>query len=159
MTAIGAVDTVPPICRGEVVEVPDMATLSLADATRITEAARTHATELGAPVTITVLDGGGNVRTQTRMDGARFGTLNVSANKAYTAAAFGAPTKVLGDLVQPGAPLFGFAHATGGRFVSFPGGLPLVRDDEVIGAIGISGGSVDQDQAIAEAGAAALAAS
>jgi uncharacterized protein GlcG (DUF336 family) len=133
-----------------------MATLTLADATRITEAARTHAAELGTPVTITVVDGGGNVRTQTRMDGARFGTLNVSANKAFTAAAFGAPTKVLTDLVQPGAPLFGFADAMGGRFVGFAGGIPLVRDDEVIGAIGISGGSVDQDQAIADAGATAV---
>ena len=133
-----------------------MATLTLADATRITEAARTHAAELGTPVTITVVDGGGNVRTQTRMDGARFGTLNVSANKAFTAAAFGAPTKVLTDLVQPGAPLFGFADAMGGRFVGFAGGIPLVREDEVIGAIGISGGSVDQDQAIADAGATAL---
>ena len=133
-----------------------MATLTLADATRITEAARTHAAELGTPVTITVVDGGGNVRTQTRMDGARFGTLNVSANKAFTAAAFGAPTKVLTDLVQPGAPLFGFADAMGGRFVGFAGGIPLVRDDEVVGAIGISGGSVDQDQAIADAGATAL---
>ena len=133
-----------------------MATLTLADATRITEAARTHAGELGTAVTITVVDGGGNVRTQTRMDGARFGTLNVSANKAFTAAAFGAPTKVLTDLVQPGAPLFGFADAMGGRFVGFAGGIPLVRDDEVIGAIGISGGSVDQDQAIADAGATAL---
>ena len=136
-----------------------MATLTLADATLISEAARAHATELGTPVTITVVDGGGNVQTQTRMDGARFGTLNVSANKAFTAAAFGAPTKVLTDLVQPGAPLFGFADAMGGRFVSFAGGIPLVRDDEVIGAIGISGGSVDQDQAIADAGAAALPAS
>ena len=133
-----------------------MATLTLAEATAISEAAQTHATELGAPVTVTVVDDAGNVRTQTRMDGARFGTLNVSANKAYTAAAFGAPTKVLTDLVQPGAPLFGFAHATGGRFVSFPGGNPLVRDGEVVGAIGISGGSVDQDQAIADAGAVAL---
>ena len=136
-----------------------MATLTLADATKITEAARAHAAGLGTPVTITVVDGGGNVRTQTRMDGARFGTLNVSANKAFTAAAFGAPTKVLTDLVQPGAPLFGFADAMGGRFVSFGGGVPLVRDDEVVGAIGISGGSVDQDQAIAEAGVAALSAS
>jgi uncharacterized protein GlcG (DUF336 family) len=135
-----------------------MATLTLAEATQIADSARTHATELGAAVTITVVDDAGNVRTQTRMDGARFGTLNVSANKAYTAAAFGAPTKVLTDLVQPGAPLFGFAHAMGGRFVSFAGGVPLLRDGEVIGAIGISGGSVDQDQAIADAGVTALAA-
>src|SRR3954451_15075905 len=133
-----------------------MAMLTLGEATRISEAARAHAGELATHVTITVVDGGGNVRTQSRMDGARFGTVNVSANKAFTAAAFGAPTKVLGDLVQPGAPLYGFADAMGGRFVSFAGGIPLVRNDEVIGAIGISGGSVDQDQAIADAGVAAL---
>jgi uncharacterized protein GlcG (DUF336 family) len=133
-----------------------MATLTLDDATLITAAALTQASELGIQVTITVVDGGGNVRTQTRMDGARFGTLNVSANQAFTAAAFGAPTKVLSDLVQPGAPLFGFADAMGGRFVSFAGGIPLVRGEEVVGAIGISGGSVDQDQSIADAGAAAL---
>jgi uncharacterized protein GlcG (DUF336 family) len=133
-----------------------MATLTLDDATLITEAARKHAGELGTNVTITVVDDGGNVRTQTRMDGARFGTLNVSANKAFTAAAFGAPTQVLSDLVQPGAPLYGFADAMGGRFVSFGGGVPLVRNEAVIGAIGISGGSVDQDQAIADAGVAAL---
>ena len=136
-----------------------MATLTLEDATLITAAALKHAGELGTHVTITVVDGAGNVRTQTRMDQARFGTLNVSANKAFTAAAFGAPTMVLSDLVQPGAPLFGFADAMGGRFVSFAGGVPLVREDEVVGAIGISGGSVDQDQAIAEAGVAALSAS
>ena len=133
-----------------------MATLSLDQATSITQAALTQAGQLGVDVTITVVDGAGNVRTQTRMDGARFGTLNVSANKAFTAAAFGAPTKVLTDLVQPGAPLYGFADAMGGRFVSFAGGVPLVRGEEVVGAIGISGGSVDQDQSIADAGAAAL---
>ncbi len=97
-----------------------MTTLSLDDATLITEAAVKHAGELGIHVTVTVVDSGGNVRTQTRMDDAPFGTLNVSANKAFTAAAFGAPTNVLSDLVQPGAPLFGFADAMGGRFVPSP---------------------------------------
>ena len=133
-----------------------MATLTLDDAMRITEAAREKAVELGTPVTITVVDDGGRVRAQGRMDGARFGTLSVSSNKAYTAAAFGAPTGFLGDLVQPGAPLFGFAQAAGGRIVTFAGGVPLLRDEQVVGAIGISGGSVDQDQAIAAAGAAVL---
>ncbi len=90
------------------------------------------------------------------MDGARFGTLTVSANKAFTAAAFGVPTKALSDLVQPGQPLYGFADAAGGRIAAFGGGAPIVRDDEVVGAIGVSGGSVDQDQDIAAAGAAAL---
>ena len=133
-----------------------MANLTLNDARRVGAAAETKATELGCSVTITVVDAGGHVRAQTRLDGARFGTLNVSANKAFTAAAFGAPTKILAGLAQPGQPLFGFADAAGGRIVIFPGGMPLVRDDEVVGGIGISGGSVEQDQEMADAGVAAL---
>ena len=133
-----------------------MTTLTLDDANRITAAAQAKAADLAIGVTITVVDGGGQVRTQSRMDGARFGTLTVSANKAFTAAAFGVPTKALSDLVQPGQPLYGFADAAGGRIAAFGGGVPLVRGDEVVGAIGVSGGSVDQDQDIAAAGAAAL---
>jgi len=136
-----------------------MAILSLDDAIRIGGAARDRAAEIGISVTITVVDAGGSVRAQHRMDAARFGTLNVSANKAFTATAFGAPTDILAGLVQPGQPLYGFAEAAGGRIVTFGGGLPLVRDGEIVGAIGISGGSVDQDQEIAAAGAAALAVS
>ena len=133
-----------------------MSAMTLDDANRITAAAHAKAAELGIGVTVTVVDDGGQVRTQARMDAARFGTLTVSANKALTAAAFGIPTKVFTDLVQPGQPLYGFSDAAGGRIAAFGGGAPLVRDDEVVGAIGVSGGSVDQDQDIAAAGAAAL---
>jgi len=133
-----------------------MGTLSLEDARRVSAAAEATAGELGCAVTITVVETGGHIRAQTRLDGARFGTLNVSANKAFTAAAFGAPTKILAGLTQPGQDLYGFADAAGGRIAIFPGGMPLVRDDEVVGAIGISGGSVDQDQQMADAGVAAL---
>lgn len=133
-----------------------MAELTLDDARRVSAAAEAKATELGVAVTVTVLDAGGHVRTQTRQDGARFGTLNVSANKAFTAVSIGAPSKVLADLTQPGQALFGYADATGGRTVIFGGGVPLVQGGEVVGAIGISGGSVDQDEQMAEAGAAAL---
>jgi uncharacterized protein GlcG (DUF336 family) len=133
-----------------------MTAVTLEDANRVTAAAQAKASELGIGVTVTILDGGGHVRTQSRMDAARFGTLTVSATKAFTAAAFGLPTEVLSGLVQPGAPLFGFADAAGGRIAAFGGGAPLVRGEEVVGAIGVSGGSVDQDQDIAAAGAAAL---
>ena len=78
------------------------------------------------------------------------------ASIALAAAAFGLPSNVLSGLVQPGQPLYGFADAAGGRIAAFGGGVPLVRGDEVVGAIGVSGGSVDQDQDIAAAGAAAL---
>ena len=133
-----------------------MATLTLEDANRITAAAQAKAAEFSIGVTVTVVDSGGQVRTQSRMDAARFGTITVSANKAYTAAAFGLPSAIFSGLVQPGQALYGFAGAAGGRIAPIGGGVPLVRDDEVLGAIGVSGGSVDQDQDIAAAGAAAL---
>ena len=136
-----------------------MSELTLDEVRRVASSAEAKALELGCAVTITVTDAAGYVRAQTRLDGARFGTLKVSANKAFTAAAFGAPTKILAGLTQPGQDLFGFADAAGGRIAIFPGGMPLVRDEEIVGAIGISGGSVDQDQGIADAGAAALGAS
>lgn len=133
-----------------------MSELTIDDARRVTAAAEGKALELGCAVTITVTDAGGHVRAQARLDGARFGTLNVSTNKAFTAAAFGAPTKILAGLTQPGQDLFGFADAAGGRIAIFPGGMPLVREETIVGAIGISGGSVNQDQDIADAGVAAL---
>jgi len=137
-------------------EGPTMAALTLDDARRISAAAEAKAAEFGVGATITVVDGGGHVRVQSRMDAARFGTLNVSANKAFTAASFGLPSQILTGLTQPGQALFGFADAAGGRIAIFGGGVPLIRGDEVVGAIGVSGGSVDQDQEIADAGAAAL---
>ena len=133
-----------------------MAALTLEDARRVTAAAEAKAAEFGVGATITVVDGGGHVRFQSRMDSAPFGTLNVSANKAFTAASFGLPSKILTGLTQPGQSLFGFADAAGGRIAIFGGGVPLIRGDEVLGAIGVSGGSVEQDQDIADAGAAAL---
>lgn len=133
-----------------------MADLTLDDARRISAAAEAKATELATTVTITVVDSGGHVRTQSRMDGARFGTVMISTNKAFTAAAAGFPSKVLADLTQPGQPLFGLSDAAGGRIVIFGGGVPIVQDEKIVGAIGISGGSVEQDQEIADAGAAAL---
>ena len=132
-----------------------MASITLDEARRISAAAEARAAQLGCSVTVTVVDGGGHIQVQSRMDGTRFGTLAVSANKAYTAAAFGVPTKVLTELTQPGQSLHGFADAAGGRIVVFGGGVPIVRDKAVAGAIGISGGSVEQDSEIAEAGAAA----
>ena len=88
-----------------------MSDLTLDEARRVASAAESKALELGCAVTITVTDAGGHVRAQARLDGARFGTLNVSANKALTAAAFGVPTKILTGLTQPGQDLFGFADA------------------------------------------------
>ncbi len=135
-----------------------MAALTLDEARRISAAAEARAAALGCSVSITIVDGGGHIRVQNRMDGTRFGTLAVSASKAVTAAAFGVPTKILTELTQPGQSLYGFSDAAGGRIAVFGGGVPIVRDDAVDGAIGISGGSVEQDVDIADAGAAAATA-
>ena len=109
-----------------------MADLTLDDARRISAAAEAKAIELATTVTITVVDSGGHVRTQSRMDGARFGTVMISTNKAFTAAAAGFPSKVLADLTQPGQPLFGLSDAAGGRIVIFGGGVPIVQDEEIV---------------------------
>ena len=134
-----------------------MGSLTLEDANRIATAAQAKAAELSdrshGHRRGTRADKSGR---SLRMDAARFGTITVSTNKAFTAAAFGIPTTVFTGLVQPGQPLYGFADAAGGRIAAFGGGVPLVRGDEVLGAIGVSGGSVDQDQDVATAGAAAL---
>ena len=81
---------------------------------------------------------------------------HISINKAYTAIAFQCQTKDLTDITRPDADLYGLNDAHGGRIVVFPGGIPLVRDGHVVGAIGVSTGTIEQDQAVAEAGAAAF---
>jgi uncharacterized protein GlcG (DUF336 family) len=84
------------------------------------------------------------------------GSITISINKAYTAIAFQQQTAHLQEDTQPGGPIFGLSDAHGGRLVVFPGGIPLVREGEIVGAIGVSTGTVEQDQQVAEAGAAAF---
>jgi uncharacterized protein GlcG (DUF336 family) len=107
---------------------------------------------------IAVVDEGDNLVAFERMDGAWLGSIDIAQGKAYTARAFNLSTKDLAPLCQPGEPLFGLQASNGGRLVIFAGGIPLERAGEVIGAIGVSGGSVEQDQTVAEAGADAFAA-
>lgn len=130
--------------------------LTLEDARRVTAAAEEKANEIGQPMDIAVVDAGGNLKSHVRMDGAFIGSIAISIDKAYTAIAFEMPTKDLVGDTQPNQPLFGLHTTNNGRVVIFPGGIPLVRDGQVIGAIGVSTGTVDQDQAVAEAGAAAF---
>jgi uncharacterized protein GlcG (DUF336 family) len=99
---------------------------------------------------------GGNLKAHVRMDGAFVGSITISINKAYTAIAFQQETANLQDDTRPGGPIFGLSDAHGGRLVVFPGGIPLVRDGEIVGAIGVSTGTVGQDQEVAEAGTAAF---
>jgi uncharacterized protein GlcG (DUF336 family) len=122
----------------------------------VLEAARAKATEIGVPMNIAVVDDGGNLVAFARMDGAWLGSIDIAQNKAFTARAFDMPTKDLAPLAQPGGPLYGIEASNRGRVIVFAGGIPLVSDGRVVGAIGVSGGSVEQDQEVAEAGVAAF---
>jgi uncharacterized protein GlcG (DUF336 family) len=133
-----------------------MSTLTLADARQIIAAAEARATEIGQPQNIAVVDAGGNLIAHVRMDGAWIGSIDISINKAYTARAFDTPTKDLADNAQPGQQFYGIHASNHGRVMIFSGGIPLRRDGQIIGAIGVSGGNGDQDQSAAEAGATAL---
>ena len=131
-------------------------TVTLEAARRVIEAAERKAEEIGQPMDIAVVDAGGNLKAHVRMDGAFVGSISISINKAYTAIAFQQETANLQEPTRPDGPIFGLSDAHGGRLVVFPGGIPLVRDGEILGAIGVSTGTVEQDQHVAEAGAAAF---
>jgi uncharacterized protein GlcG (DUF336 family) len=130
--------------------------ITLEDALKVIGAARKKATELRQPMNIAVADGGGNLLAHVRMDGAWLGSIDISINKAFTARAFDIATKDLAAQSQPGAQFYGIHVSNGGRVMIFAGGIPLRRAGKIEGAIGVSGGSGEQDQAVAEAGAAAL---
>jgi uncharacterized protein GlcG (DUF336 family) len=128
--------------------------IKLEDARRIIAAAEKKATEVGQPMNIAVVDEGGNLVAHVRMDGAWIGSIDISINKAYTSRAFDIATKNLAEHSQSGGQFFGIHASNSGRIMIFAGGVPLQRDGKVVGAIGVSGGSGDQDHAVAEAGAA-----
>ena len=129
-------------------------TLQLAQAA--IEAAHQKCLELGVKMNIAVVDAGANLTAFIRMDDAWLGSLDISIKKARTARYFDMPTGAIGGLSQPGGPLFGIEHSNGG-LITFPGGLPI-KDaaGRVIGAIGVSGSTVEDDHAVAEAGMKAI---
>ncbi|HYZ27520.1 MAG TPA: heme-binding protein [Thermoleophilaceae bacterium] len=129
-------------------------TLSAAQA--VVEAALRKASEIDVPMNIAVVDAGNNLVAFARMDGAWLGSIEIAKNKAYTARAFDMPTKDLAPLAQPGGPLYGIVTSNEGRVVAFAGGIPLVCEGRVVGAIGVSGGAIEQDHEVAEAGVAAF---
>src|SRR6201998_1415324 len=130
--------------------------LTLSDARRIIAAAEKKAAEIGQPMNIAVADEGGNLVAHVRMDGAWIGSIDISQKKAYTSRAFDISTKDLATQSQSGGQFFGIHASNDGRIMIFAGGIPLKKDGKVVGAIGVSGGSGDQDHAVAEAGAAAF---
>ena len=119
------------------------------------EAAAKKAQETQTKMDIAVVDAGGNLKAFARMDGAWLGSIDISIRKAKTARYFDMPTGEIGKLSQPGKPLYGIEHSNEG-LITFPGGLPIKNaQGTVIGAIGVSGSTVENDHTVAEAGAQA----
>jgi uncharacterized protein GlcG (DUF336 family) len=127
--------------------------ITLEVARRVIAAAERKATEIGQPMNIAVADAGGKLVAHVRMDGAWIGSIDISIKKAWTARAFDLATKDLAANSQSGDQFFGIHASNDGRVMIFAGGVPLRESGKVVGAIGVSGGSGEQDQAVAEAGA------
>ena len=130
--------------------------ITLEQALAVVSAARETAEKQGTLMDIAVVDAGANLKAFVRMDGAFLGSIDISIKKAKTARFFNMPTGKLGELSQPGKPLYNIEFSNGG-LITFPGGLPLKdKNGNIIGAIGVSGSSVEDDHEVALAGAAAL---
>lgn len=133
-----------------------MESITLDEAKAVLAAAEKKAGEIGCPMDVSVVDAGGNLKAHVRMDGAFVGSIGISIDKAWTAIAFKQPTANLVAETQPGRSIYGLNTTNAGRVVIFPGGIPLERNGEIMGAVGVSTGTVEQDQEVAEAGAAAF---
>ena len=125
--------------------------LDHADAQRMIRAAQAKADAIGVAYCVAVVDAGGHLLAFARQDRALTGCIDLAINKARTARLFNKCTEALGRMAQPGADLYGIEHSNRGDVILIGGGLPVLRDGAVIGAIGTSAGAVAQDVAIAEA--------
>ncbi|KAF2639550.1 DUF336-domain-containing protein [Massarina eburnea CBS 473.64] len=120
-------------------------------------AAATHrATEIAIPMNIAIVDASCHLLAFTRMEGAKLTSINIAIDKAYTAAGHRAPTSVYKENVWPGGPAYGIGNTNGGRFVTIAGGVPIVQDGAVVGAIGCSTGTPGQDEDVATKGKEAV---
>ena len=124
-------------------------------AQRIIEAGIAKAKEIGQPMNIAVVDAGANLSSFVRMDGAWLGSIDIAINKAFTAKAFDISTLELGRNSQPGDQFFGIHVSNHARVMIFAGGIPIKMNGQIAGAVGVSGGNREQDQAVAEAAVAA----
>jgi uncharacterized protein GlcG (DUF336 family) len=130
--------------------------VTLSDARRVIEAGEKQAAAIGQPMNIAVVDAGGNLVAHVRMDGAWIGSIDISQKKAYTSKAFDIATKDLAEHSQSGKQFFGIHASNDGKIMIFAGGVPLKKGGHVVGAVGVSGGSGEQDHGVAEAAAAAF---
>ena len=131
-------------------------TLTSSDAEQMIRAALAAADAAGVPYCVAVVDAGGNLLAFARQDGALIGAIDLAINKARTSRLFDKPTADVSALAKPGADLYGIQHSDRGDVMLIGGGLPVMRDGSVIGAVGASAGTVPQDVAVAEAALAAL---
>jgi len=133
-----------------------VAKLNLETAQKCIAAAEQKAKDLGVQMVISIVDEGGNLIATHRMDDAWIASLDVAPNKAWTSVALKMPTAALASETVPNASLYGLNTTNDGRIVVFGGGIPFEREGKVIGAVGVSGSSVDHDIQVAEAAAAAF---
>src|SRR5215213_5990409 len=136
--------------------VPAANGITLEEAFRVITAARAKAEEIGVMMNIAVVDEGGNLTAFARMDGAWLGSVDIAQSKALTARNFDMTSEDLGKIAQPGEMCYGIHVSNGGKTIIFGGGIPLQRETRIVGALGVSGGTVDQDIEVAEAGGAAF---
>jgi uncharacterized protein GlcG (DUF336 family) len=130
--------------------------ITLEQAEKMIAAAKAKAIEMDVKMNICIVDAGANILAFVRMNGAWLGSADISLKKAKTARFFDMNSGVIGSLSQPGGSLYNIEHSNGG-LISFPGGIPVKNaEGEVIGAIGVGGSLVENDHAVAEAGAAAI---
>jgi uncharacterized protein GlcG (DUF336 family) len=134
-----------------------MKSLSLDDARRVVDAGIARAEQIKSPSTIAVVDAGGAVILQARMDGASLSSVELAGNKAYTALSVRLATSFISTIAQPHGDFYGIANGLGGRAIIFAGGIPITVDGDVVGAVGASGGNGSQDEDVATAAATAMA--
>lgn len=133
-----------------------MSDITMAEAQKTLEAAIEKSKEIETTMDIAIVDAGANLKAFIRMDDAWLGSIDIAIKKAKTARFFNMPTGDIGNLSQPGGALYNIEHSNGG-LITFPGGLPLKdADGAIVGAIGVSGSSVENDHLVAEAGANAV---
>jgi len=133
-----------------------MSDINLNLAHKVLEAAIKKAEEINTKMDIAIVDSGANLKAFVRMDGAWLGSVDIAIKKAKTARFFDMPTGDVGQLSQPGGFLFSIEHSNGG-LITFPGGIPIKdADGNIIGAIGVSGSSVENDHIVADAGVSAV---
>lgn len=132
-------------------------TLTLEGARIAISAAELRANEIGVPMNIAVMDSACHLLAFARMEGAKITSVNIAIDKAFTAAGHRAPTSVYKEVVWPGGPAFGINNSNGGRFMTIAGGVPIVKDGVVVGAIGCSTGTPSQDEDVAKRGMEAVA--